>query len=52
MGKLFPLDCGRGFGGDVVANAVDAADLVDDVVADAGHEIVGQMGPVGGHGVG
>ena len=30
--KLFPLDCGWRFGGDVVGDAVDAADFVDDVV--------------------
>ena len=29
---LFPLDCGRWFGGDVVAYAVDSAHMVDDVV--------------------
>ena len=29
---LLPLDCGRWLGGDVVAHAVDAAHMVDDVV--------------------
>lgn len=48
----FPLDGGWRLGGDVVAYAVDAAHVVDDQVGDLGHELVGEMGPVGGHGVG
>ena len=49
---LFPLDGGRWLGGDVIAHAVYAAHLVDDVVAHLGHEVVGQSGPVGGHCIG
>ena len=49
---LFPLDGGWRLGGDVVAYAVDAAHVVDDQIGDLGHEFVGEMGPVGGHGVG
>lgn len=48
----FPLDGCRRLGGDVVADAVDSFDLVDDVVADLCHEVIGQMRPVGGHGIG
>ena len=51
-GGLFPLDGARRLGGDVVADAVDAADVVDDVVGDFGEEVVGEVGPVGCHGVG
>ena len=29
-GKLFPLDCARGFGGDVVNDTVDSIDFFDD----------------------
>ncbi len=49
---LFPLDCAGGFAGDVVDDAGDAADFVDDAVADAGEDVVGDSGPVGGHEVG
>ena len=49
---LFPLDCGWWFGGDVVDYAVDAAHFVDDLVADVGEELVGEMYPVGGHAIG
>ena len=45
---LFPFDGARGFGGNVVDDAVDAVHLVDDAVGDAGQEIVGEAGPVGG----
>ncbi len=48
---LFPLDCGGGFGGDVVDDAVDAFDLVDDAVRGARQEVGGETGPVGGHAV-
>ena len=47
--KLFPLDRRRGFAGDVVADAVDAADFVDDADGDAVEHVVGDAGPVGGH---
>lgn len=49
---LFPLDGCRRLGGDVVGYAVDAANFVDDLVRYFSQEVVGQMGPVGGHGVG
>ena len=49
---LLPLDRCRRFGGDVVHHAVDPFDLVDDVVADLGEEVIREMEPVGGHGVG
>lgn len=49
---LLPLDRCRRFGGDVVHHAVDPFDLVDDVVADLGEEVVREMEPVGGHGIG
>lgn len=49
---LFPLDGGRGFGTDVVGHAVHAFDFVDDFIGHLGQEIVGQMGPIGGHGIG
>ena len=39
--KLLPLDGCGWLGGDVVADAVDATDLVDDLVRDLRHEIVG-----------
>ena len=39
-------------GGDVVTDAVDALDLTDDAVGDIGEEVVGQVCPVGCHGVG
>ena len=47
--KLFPLDRCGGFAGDVVADAVDAADFVDDADGDAVEHVVGDAGPVGGH---
>ena len=39
---LLPLDGGRGLGGDVVDDAVDAFDFVDDAVGEAGKEGFGQ----------
>ena len=45
----FPLDRCGGFAGDVVADAVDAADFVDDADGDAVEHVVGDAGPVGGH---
>ena len=50
--ELFPLDGGWRFGGDVVAYAVYAAHVVDYLVAHVGQKIVGEVGPVGCHGVG
>ena len=46
---LFKLHRCGGFAGDVVEDAVDAGDLVDDTGADPVQEVVGQAGPVGGH---
>ena len=51
-GGLFPLDRGRGFGGDVVNDAVDAADFADDLVGDVAEKVVGEGEPVSRHGVG
>ena len=39
--SLFPFDGAGGFGADVVDDAVDGLDFVDDAVGDAGEEIVG-----------
>ena len=50
--QLLPLNCCWGFGGDVVADAVDALDVADDLVADVGKEVVGEFCPVGSHGIG
>ena len=47
--KSFPLNRCRGFAGDVVADAVDAADFVDDADGDAVEDVVGDARPVGGH---
>src|SRR5229473_7491498 len=46
-----PLDGARGLGGDVVDDAVDALDLVDDPARDPAQQVVGQPRPVGGHGI-
>ena len=46
---LFPLDGGRGFTCDVVDDAVDALDLIDDAGRDPVQYVVGDSGPVGGH---
>lgn len=46
---LLPLDRCGWFGADVVAYAVHALDVANDVVADFGEELVRQLGPVGGH---
>ena len=47
----FPLDRAGRLRRDVVDDAVDAGDFVDDAVGDAGEHVVGQAGPVGRHGV-
>ena len=44
-----PFYCGRGFARDVVADPVDALDLVDDAHADAVQHVVGDSRPVSGH---
>ena len=38
---LFPLDCRWWFRRDVVANAIDSFNLINDVVRDFCHEFVG-----------
>jgi len=40
-GKSFPLDCCGGFTGDVVNDAIDAADFVDDSVGYYREDFVG-----------
>src|SRR5688572_19774067 len=49
--RLLPFDGGGRFGGDVVDDAGDAVDFVDDPGADASEGVVGETGPVRGHGV-
>ena len=46
---LLPLNRRWRFAGDVVADAVDAADFVDDADGDAVEDVVGDARPVGGH---
>ena len=46
---LFPLNRRRRFGGDVVDDAVDAADFVDDAVRHARQHVVWYARPIGGH---
>src|SRR5690348_17115562 len=48
-GELLPLDGAGGLAGDVQDYAVDFADLVGDAGGDAGYQVVGEAGPVGGH---
>src|SRR4051812_1823036 len=48
----FPFDGGGRFGGDVVGDAVDAPDLVDDTARYPGEKLVRERGPIGGHEVG
>ena len=48
---LLPLDGCGWLGRDVVADAVDATYLVDNLVGDLGQEVVRQMCPVGSHGI-
>ena len=48
---LLPLDCRGRLGRDVVAHAVGAGNLGNDAAGDAGKHVVGQLGPVGGHGI-
>src|SRR5260370_35758659 len=43
-----PLDGARGLGGDVVDDAFDALDLVDDPARDLAEQVVEQPRPVGG----
>ncbi len=46
---LLPLDRAGGLGGDVVDDAVDPLDLVDDPVAHPREDVVGDPRPVGSH---
>ena len=48
-GPSFPFDRGRRFGGDVVDDAVDSADLVDDAVRHRRERLVRKARPVGRH---
>jgi hypothetical protein len=48
----FPLDCAGWLGGDVIDDAVDALDLVDDARRRAAKEIVGEVEIVGRHAIG
>src|SRR6218665_1963660 len=48
----FPLDRARGLAGDVVDDAVDAADLVDDPRGGLAEDFPGELEEVGGHAVG
>ena len=48
----FPLNGCRGFAGDIVDDAVDAADLIDDAGRDAVEDIVRDARPIGRHEVG
>ena len=43
--KLFPLDCRRWFGRDVIANTIDTLHLIDNLVAHLCHEVVREMIP-------
>ena len=47
--QSFPLNRRWRFAGDVVADAIDATDFVDDADGDAVEHVVGDAGPVGGH---
>src|SRR3954469_1081846 len=46
---LFPFNRRWRFAADVVDDSVYAFDFVDDASGDAGKQIVGEVGPVGGH---
>ena len=49
--SLLPLNRRGRLGRDVVAHAVGAGNLGHDAAGDAGQDVVGQLGPVGGHGI-
>ncbi len=49
---LFPLDCAGGFRRDVVDNAVDTFDLVDDARRDPAEHLVWKREIIGGHAIG
>ena len=50
--SLLPLDCTRRFGGDVIDDAVDAADFVDDAGGGLTEEIVAERIVISGHAIG
>ncbi len=48
----FPLDGGRGLGGNIVDDAIDTRHLIDDADGNTIQHIVGNAGPVSSHEVG
>ena len=50
--RLFPLHRCGGFAGDIVGDAVDVGDFVDDADGDTVQDFVGDSGPLSGHKVG
>ena len=44
-----PLDCCGRFGADIVDDAVDAGNFVDDTRRDSGEDVVRESAPFGGH---
>lgn len=50
--ELFPLNRAGRFGRDVVDDAIDAADLVDDACSGAAQDVPGELVEVGRHAVG
>ena len=49
---LFPLDCCRRFGGDIVHNAVNSLHFVHNGVGNFRKEFVRQANPIGAHRIG
>ena len=49
---LFPLNRRWGFTGDIVDDAVNMGDLIDDAGGGAVEDVVGDTSPIGGHEVG
>ena len=47
--QSFPLNRRGGFGGNIVHDAVDAGDVVDDLAGNLIQQLVGNAGPLGGH---
>ena len=52
QGQNLLLRQGDGLVAGLADKTGDAADVADDVVAHLSHELIGQVGPVGGHGIG
>jgi len=52
MVRLFPLNRGRRLARNIIHDAVDVADFVDDAAGDFVEDVVGDLGIVGGHEVG